>query len=407
MTVAETGIGRVDRRQLWLLFGLGLALEVATSWLGIRGSAETLSSLGVYFDGHLYLEIARSFPLPYAPEGPDYLGQAPGYPAVLYLARILTPDAYLDWGLLAVGCSWIAGALCGPAFYRLASLFTAAPLWPSLLFITANPRWVPLSAAAHPEPLAMLFCILGLSAFLRESWPRCGLWFSLAALTRFPSVLLVVPLGLYALYERRGVRALAWLATPALSLVALHVYLRWRVPDFLSVFDSHQVFWNTEWTLPFRALIESSGSALWSPFYPDAAITYAFVAIYLIAIALGLRPNAQRHWLLSGWVATIVLFHASLSQIHGAIDFTRLAILAWPAAVLIFWHWIGRHMAGAPTAFACAVMAIYGIGISRMLISSAIPWQFQAQPFLEQARARLNSDEPHWVDFQVLAALRP
>jgi hypothetical protein len=33
-------------------------------------------SLGAFFDASLYIEIAKSFPLPYAPEGPDYFGHA-------------------------------------------------------------------------------------------------------------------------------------------------------------------------------------------------------------------------------------------------------------------------------------------------------------------------------------------
>jgi len=72
------------RRESWILAAASLALSLATSLfaLGPSGVAE----LGVYFDGHFYIEIARSFPLPYAPEGRDYLGQAPGFSALLYPA---------------------------------------------------------------------------------------------------------------------------------------------------------------------------------------------------------------------------------------------------------------------------------------------------------------------------------
>ena len=80
-----------------------LALSLGTTLLAL--GANGVTELGVYFDGHFYIEIARSFPLPFSPDGIDYMGQAPGFSAALYLARLATPDA-VDWGMLALGTTW-------------------------------------------------------------------------------------------------------------------------------------------------------------------------------------------------------------------------------------------------------------------------------------------------------------
>ena len=144
-----------DRRESLLVFALALAFQVATAALAAQSAGIPLAHLGVYFDGHLYIEIAKSFPLPYAPEGRHYLGHAPGYPALIALLRQLTPASWVDWGLAALLASWIPAALSASAFHALCRAAGCAPLWPTLLFVVANPRWLligrdgPRRAARH------------------------------------------------------------------------------------------------------------------------------------------------------------------------------------------------------------------------------------------------------------------
>jgi len=99
---AQPLIAPGDRTAAALVVVLALAFHIASALLEARSVGLPLSSLGVFGDGHLYLEIAKSFPLPFAAEGRDYLGQAPGYPALIYLLRVLVPDDLANWGLLAL-----------------------------------------------------------------------------------------------------------------------------------------------------------------------------------------------------------------------------------------------------------------------------------------------------------------
>src|SRR4030095_8017603 len=71
--------------------------------------------------------------------------------------------------------------------------------------------------------------------------------------------------------------------------------------------------------------------------YPHRSLTFVWLGIYLAAFAIGLRPAARDTRLLSVWGAVVVLFHDSCRGLPGVWDFERLAILAWPAALLILW----------------------------------------------------------------------
>ena len=74
--------------EILLLAGASLAISITTTIYAVGW--EGLTTLGVFFDGHLYVEIAKSFPIPFGPGANDYLGQSPVYPAFIFVARLLT-----------------------------------------------------------------------------------------------------------------------------------------------------------------------------------------------------------------------------------------------------------------------------------------------------------------------------
>jgi len=132
---------------LGVLFVLSLILHAGVALIGTSSAGISLSSLGVFYDGHLYIEIAKSFPLPYSRAGVDYLSHAPGYPALIAAMRAVVPSGLANWGLLAVWAVWIPTALCACAFYVLCRHVGVAPLWPTALFVVANPRWLLIGAS--------------------------------------------------------------------------------------------------------------------------------------------------------------------------------------------------------------------------------------------------------------------
>jgi len=396
----------LSRRRLTIEVGVLIALALTTqlglALVGVREAGLPLSGLGVYFDGHLYLEIARSFPLAYSPHGLDYLGHSPGYPALVWLLHGILPGRWFDWGGALLLASWIPAALAVGLFYQLCRELRIEAFWPSVLFIFGNPRWMTLSATPHPEPLAMLFVIAMLIAYLRNRLIWCVILLSLAVLTRYPALLLGLPIAFGTLLMRRdrSPRTIAILSIPLVVFGLLNLYLYLHIPDFAGIAEAHKVFWVTGPSWPFAELWRNAARWIWPKDYPLFDVTYASVLFYVAMIPLGCRPSERRVWLLSVWVATIVLFHVSLSGILGVWDFTRLVVLAWPAALLIFWRVFGTRMHTAGAAALCLLALLFGCWFANAQLRNVLDFQTTSQPFLERKIRTLDSNRPDWINFR-------
>lgn len=392
---------RSVRAEAALLFAFALLLHAASAFGTARSAGVTLSGLGVYYDGHLYLEIARSFPLPYSRYGIAYTGFAPGYPALIAGLRAALPDGWLDWGLLALLGSSVPAALAVVAFHALCRQLGLAAFWPSVLFVVGNWRWMAIAGTPHSEPLAMCLALLCFVAHLRGRLGLAVLCLSLAGLTRFPAFLLGAPLAFDLLIRlrRRDPAALGLLCVPPLAFAAFVAYLHLRIPGYPGLAAAHRVFWDTHFTWPFAALATYTDRIAWAQDFPTFELTYAWTALYLLSIAVGLRPAERSRRFLAVWVAVIVGVHASLSGLIGAWAFQRLVILAWPAALLILWRAFGRRLPAAGAAVLCAVLAALGLGLVVHAADGLASGQETEHPFLPNAIRRLQIDTPHWVYF--------
>jgi hypothetical protein len=209
-----------------------------------------------------------------------------------------------------------------------------------------------------------------------------------------------VPLAFAALVQarRRDPRTLASLSLPLLALGALHLYLRWRVPGFDSVFASHAVFWTSPFEEPFSAIAALwRMGASWMGEFPLWAI-WLNLAVYALAIAAGLRRSERDHRHLALWVAVIAIFHGALSGVMGALAIPRMMVLAWAPSVLILWRLAGPRLPQAAAAILCALLALAGFAQSRAII--AFVARTQAQGFLPGVIERMHEDEPRWIDFE-------
>ena len=384
------------------LFAFALLVHGAIMQMSSRAAGLPLSSLGVYFDGHMYLEIARSFPLPYAAEGIAYTGFAPGYPALIYASRLLVPAALAGWTSLALLSSLVPAALAAVVFYLLCRELELAPLWPTIAFVVANSRWLSVAGTAHPEPLATCLALLCFLAHLRGRTGIAVLCLALAGLTRFPALLLGVPLAydLLVRQRRRELGTLAWLSVPPLAFALFVAYLNVRIPGYVGLAAAHRIFWDTHVTWPFAALVQSFDRRLWGTLYPHFELTYVWVGIYLLSLALRLRRSERARWFLALWVASIVLFHVSLSGLIGAADFQRLVLLAWPAALLIHWRAWGRRLPASAVAATLIGLLVFDGWVTLRSISAGVTLQTGRQPFLAEAIGRSGSDAPRWVQFR-------
>lgn len=389
-----------DRPTLAALFAASLALQVGLAASATARALKPLGALGVYFDGSYYLEIARSFPLPFPPEALSYAGQAPLYPALIWLLHVATPDAWLDWGLAALWISWLAAAAAPIAFYGLCRSVGVAPLLPTLLFVFANPRWLPIASTAHSEPLAMLFAILTLRFYFEGRLGRCAGMLTLCCLARYPAVLLVVPLGLGLIAERRRIdpRELWVFVWPPLAVAAANLYLFLRIPDFVSIWHAHGTIWPTGFSWPFAALFEHSGW-LWSLSPQTWGVTVWVLALSLLSIGLGAVYSRGRELALPLWVALLVFFHMSLEGSWALLDVTRLALLAWPPTLLILCQRLPLR-GGLPVG-ACALLAAASLWFARDNLGWALLIQQTGRDEL-----RLQSDVPVFRVFEGGEAVR-
>ena len=390
---------------------LAVAAHVATALISANGAGVGLSALGAYFDGHLYLEIARSFPLPFSPEGLDYTGQAPGYPLLAWALRVLLPNAWVDWGGVLLLASWLPAGAATAAFYAVCRELGAPALWPTALFALGNPRLFTMAASSHPEPLALCLALLALLAFLRGGVGWCLVWITLAGFSRFAAFLLLAPLlaGVLLRERRLDVRNLALFAIPPVLFGLYLAYLHARVPAFVSVAESHSVFWETRFTWPFRALVRSFDATLWSRTHPSFELTYASVGFYLAMLvtgtAMALRSPRPGTWVLTLWIAIILGVHVSLAGVLGAWDFMRLTALAWPAALALLALAIGRELPRSAAAVFAVLLLSGSLLYARTQMTEAVAWQRDSQGwFLPETLATLDSDTPRWIDFRARAA---
>jgi hypothetical protein len=396
----------VSRRRAALLFALALALHAGIALVAAREVELPVASLAAFFDGSIYLEIARSFPLPYAPEAPHYASHAPGYPALIYLERQALPFERVNWGWLALLASWVPAALAVAVFHGLCRDLGLRPGLPTLAFALLNPRWLSVAASAHAESLAMLLVLLCARAQRRGDLRACALWLAAAGLTRYPALLVGVAVAFGEIAERRErrPRRLALLAIPPLAFGLLQLYLALHLPGFAGLREAHRVFWDAHFTWPFASLLGNLVAAWHGEPLPGAAwLSYPAAALYLASLLVAWRSPRPELRGLGVWVAAVALFHASLSGEWGGYDYARLTLLAWPAALLLLWDRFGAARARwlAPALLAAGALSV---AAAVVVVSNAVRWQGETSPWPGVALRRLSRDEPRWVDHGRLLA---
>jgi hypothetical protein len=249
----------------------------------------------------------------------------PLYPLLVWIGSGLAASYELQLAVaFAVSLAACAGALY--LLHRLVELevgrehalpvIALVALFPGALFF----------GVPYSESLFLLVSVGAFYAARTDRWAWAGALAAAASATRSAGLLLLVPLVILYVQQRRAIRADAlWLALAPLGLVAYCAYLGIRHDDPLA-WMSLQDSWGREFAGPFGALVTGAVAAgdgvrdLVSGSYEvDDGVRYAIMDIGLFAFAVG------------AVVATIGVFRR-LPLAYGAYVVAALALpLSFPA----------------------------------------------------------------------------
>ena len=89
-------------------------------------------------------------------------------------------------------------------------------------------------------------------------------------------------------------------------------------------------------------------------------------------------------------------YHVSLAGVRGAWDFSRLAILAWPAALLAVWRLAAPRVPPLAGYALALVLLVFGVFYACRSMESGLTWQREMQGFLIDTVTHLDDDAPRW-----------
>jgi hypothetical protein len=213
----------------------------------LGGAADLLATPLARWDAVWYLTIANHG---YEGAGSPRHAFFPLYPL---LARGLGelggggPAAIL---LAAYAISLLAFLAALVLLHRLTALElgrTAA--WPTVLLVCVFPASL-YFGAPYPESLFLLCSVGAFYAARTDRWALAGLAAAAASATRSAGILLVVPLLVIHLNDRRADHRLLWLVVGPLGVGGFAAYLGLAYGDPLS-FSHVQDFWNRSFAGPF------------------------------------------------------------------------------------------------------------------------------------------------------------
>jgi hypothetical protein len=357
---------------------LATAAMAAVAVASATTAQRPLAELSVYFDGHLYLDIARSFPRPLEPGGLIYSGHAPAYPFLIHLLHATG----LGWGHSALVVSWVCtGATAG--FLSILARELGLPRTGTVaLYFAAYPYVSIVGATAHAEPLA-LAAALGAAVYaMAGAWRTSMLLLAVCVLARFPTLSLLPAFALLSWPSTWT--TLAWMAAAPMGLGLWNAWLRWRIPGFKNVLQAHSWFWRPHLTWPFSSFV----------FYHVDPYNGWACALLVGSVVAAFFTNVRGRWAWAVWVATLAGFHLCLSDEWAVSAFARLAMLAWPAAVILL---AAANPFPRLAPVACFAALLYVVPWVVNFIAAIAVLQEERLPFMAETRARLETEEPVWI----------
>ncbi|HSH39947.1 MAG TPA: mannosyltransferase family protein [Chthoniobacterales bacterium] len=291
----------------------------------------------------------------------------PVYPMLMRAVHRFSPSGS-DGSWLVCGIIVSNAALLVALIYlvRLVRIdFDHAAAARSALYLLVFPTSLFFSAV-YSESLFLAFTLACFYHARKEQWWLAGIIGAAAALTRSLGILLVAPLAVEYLMQRRfNLRAIrpnvAAIALIPAALAALMWYWSWRFGNMMATQDA-QAAWGGGWgafTLPWKPFVRF----IQQPFILNDVINFSFAGVLLaliVFVAVKLRPSygvyaASCYLFVTSWGTfesvpryVLVIFPAfiALAQLgrKPAFDRAYLAIATGLAAFFMIrfslWRWV-------------------------------------------------------------------
>ncbi len=289
----------------------------------------------------------------YSDANPGATAFAPLYPALIGLLGRLLGARFLLAGLIISNLAAI-GALT--LLHRLVALHYSGRLANRTLIVLALYPGSFYLLAPFTESLCLLLVLGSFLAARNERWALAGLLGALAALTRWPGVLVALPLGWMFLEARRAGRSwqgwrqwapgewrrwlpALWLGLIPLAVLGTFAYFRFGINQ-PAVWESGTQVWQAGYTWPWHALARNTLAAagiidrLGSPVITLVSDSLVVVLFAALLLAGGRRGHLSIPLLLYGWGQLLL---PTSRLVNGTVlnSLTRYVLLVFPAFIIL------------------------------------------------------------------------
>lgn len=305
--------------------------DVYKSW---DGPSYTLTALSLYnpqiaHDNNYILSVDIK---------PNWTWLPAHFPLYPWLIRLFSRLGYFQ-AMLLISQVFSFGVFI--AFYEFVSRlkFSRSPLNLTLLMMLLPPRWFIVSHIGATEQIFLFFMLLMLLFWHQKKHLPAAIFGSLAQLARPQGILLIVVVGLYALYELFAHRAklgalvktyFPYLLIP-LTLLGIFTYFHFTTGDFLAFFSAIKLFKHSQ-ILPFTVFSYPAPNV--ETFWQEInAVNYV---AYLAAIFILFRRHLYRLGILG-----LIFFIPLLFLRHS--DISRYALPLLPLALIAFEELLSRR----------------------------------------------------------------
>ncbi len=345
--------------------------ENQDGYLRIAFSGLSLDNIYRYWDGPLYLVVAKTFYNVGSPEISAFADLAPGYYAAHfpgYPATIRLFAYVFGYANGMIAATMAATSLSLWVLYLLLKDLGLADkaLWLGFVFVFLPPRWLIYHSVGAAEPLFILEMLAFILFFRRKQYWLAGIAGAAAALTRSPAVLL---LGVYLLLiaweysqaaprpallsvVRRQVLPMAPFALAPLLLFGL---FQMQYGDFFAYFHSGDNIHLTG--APFASIWPSvlgynwSEATLWIYFLNAVGILLLlraghydlalFASVLYLPLIFVAHHDVVRYMLPIFPLSLLIGYH----HLIGAREFKLAMVLIIPAIYIYTWSGVQTNLA--------------------------------------------------------------